>query len=142
MEARLAHKVSEVWPELFAADVERNVGMPMELFSAEVYAEQDGQTPEEYIVRVLRAERERRQAQDRIVSDRAWLDELIDGADEAGIPVLEHVLAQLNGSKWTEGSSRRVEDLAPQFIRTLARRLQERLRAAELIARRVQERES
>ena len=34
------------WPELVDADEERNIGLPLELFSAEGYAERDGLTVE------------------------------------------------------------------------------------------------
>lgn len=117
---------------LFQADLERNVGMPMELICVEAYARQAGVTPEEYIIQVLRAERERRQAQESILSDRRMLDEQLDGARAAGMGVLEHVACFLSDMKperrlLTVPGTFRAEDISKHFMIQLIHRLEERL---------------
>lgn len=112
------------WGALVKADRERNVGMPMELISAEGYAERDGITREEYIIKVLRAERERRQAEDSISSDRVMLDMVIDAAHADGVTVVEYVLS---GKLIPKIGRSRTWDISPDFLAKLLDRYQERI---------------
>lgn len=128
---RLTDRLREAWPDLVGADEDRNAGMPMELFHVEVYAEQAGVSPEEYIIQVLRAERERRQEQDRIVSDRRRLDVSIDEARAAGMGVLEHTACFLSDMKpehrlLTKPGAFRPEDISKHFMMELIHRFEER----------------
>lgn len=111
------------WEALVKADRERNVGMPMELLSAEGYAERDGITREMYIIRVLRAERERRQAEDAISSDKVLLDMVIDAAREDGVGVVEYVLS---GKLIPKIGRSRTWDISPDFLAKLLTRFEER----------------
>lgn len=108
------------WPELVQADRDRNAGMPIDLISVEGYAKMDGITPEEYIIKVLRAERERRQIQERAGSDRQMADQVIDEAILTGQPVVEYVLTRL---ALPPG---RIQDVRPEFLAKLIARLEER----------------
>src|SRR6185437_16024443 len=116
----LAAMVAEIWPELVAADNERNAGMPMEMLSVEGYAGIDGISPEAYIIKVLRAERERRQDIDRMAADKDLLDLEILGAAAVGMPVVDWIIQHVGDGKW------RTEDLSPVFLASLVRRLEER----------------
>jgi hypothetical protein len=109
------------WDALVKADEMRNVGLPLELISASVYAEREGITREDYIIRVLRAERDRRQKEDAVTSSNALLDDVIDRAREAGVPVVEYLLSDAfparADSTW---------EISPDFLARLLTRLEER----------------
>lgn len=109
----------KAWRDLLEADRDRNVGMPLDLISAEGYAEQEGVTRAQYIIRVLRAERDRRSALDSIACDRMLLDEVIDEARKKGVPV-PAMLAERFGTKEAEISS--------HFMVKLVTRMQERMK--------------
>lgn len=111
------------WEALVKADCEHNAGLPMELLSAEGYAERDGITRETYIIRILRAERKRRQVEDAIGSDRVMLDMVIDAAREDGVGVVEYVLSDKLIPKI--GRSR-TWDISPDFLAKLLTRFEER----------------
>jgi hypothetical protein len=112
------------WAALVQADRDRNAGMPIELLNAEVYANREGLTREEYVIKVLRAERDRRQAEDRIASDHVLLDEVIDSAHAEGIAIVEYVTS---GAFLPRLGPRRTWDINPDFLAQLLTRLQERM---------------
>ena len=124
----LTDKVRAVWPELVQADADRNGGsMPMELFSAEGYARMDNVTPEQYIIDVLRRERERRQELDGIVREAAMVDEQIDAAAAEGISIIEYLTHYFNeaGSS-KKGHVFRPEDISAFYLRKILARMEER----------------
>lgn len=120
-------RATEGWPELTAADAARNVGMPLEMMHVISWSITDGITPEEYIINVLRAERERRSAEEHKAADKRLLDTEIDAAAREGLPILEWVISRIGG----KNAHTRVEDISPVFLRQLINRLEERLAGAE-----------
>lgn len=121
------------WTELFQADCDRNAGMPIELISAEVYAQREGMTREAHIIRVLRADRERRQAEAQLVSDRVLLDGVIDSARAAEMTVVEYITSDQFLPKCTS-RPRRTWDISPDFLAQLLTRVEERQRTAIVTA--------
>lgn len=111
------------WAALFQADCDLNIGLPLELLSAEGYAERNGLTREAYIIRVLRAERERRQEEDGLARDRDMLDMVIDAARDEGVPIMEYVLS---GKLLPRIGRSRTWDLSPDFLAKLLTRYEER----------------
>ena len=116
-------RIHEAWPELAEADRERNFGSSMELFSAEMYARREGGTVAQYIIGVLRAERDRRQAVDSITTNAIFLDGLIENARIEGMSVLEWVIREIDMDD--------VASLGKDFLIKLVRRLEDRLTAVE-----------
>ena len=116
---------------LTAADRRLNGGLSLELLSAETYAEMDKVTPEDYVVRVLRQERIRRQEQDRIVGDQALMDEFIDGALAAGLPIHQYVAKRLTDSEWSHEATFSPDDVSYDFLVKVGARMIERLREEE-----------
>lgn len=109
------------WAALVKADEARNAGIPIDLLSASGYAEREGISREDYIIRVLRAERDRRQQEDAIASDRILLDDVIDGARDAGLPVVEFILSDRFPAR-----ANRTWDISPDFLAKIIGRLEER----------------
>jgi hypothetical protein len=112
--------------------------MPMELLSAEGYAAQAGVSPESYVIQVLRAERERRQALDEITRSQLMMDEQIDGAIAAGMGVLQYTACKLadvppDRRLLAPLGDVRPGDLSKYYMMQLIGRLQERLLAAETL---------
>ena len=127
----LTDEVREYWPALVEADRDRNVGMPMELFSVESYARMDNVTPEQYIIDVLRRERERRQTLDSIVQETHMLDETIDGAAAHGISIVEYLTRYFNQAKSNKtGHVFRQEDISAPYLRKMLQRMEERARSS------------
>jgi hypothetical protein len=111
------------WRELVAADRNLNIGMPLELLAAEGYACRDGITREDYIIKVLRAERARRQHEDAIAADIVLMDDVIDRARAAGVTIVDFLLSDDflhlgRGQTW---------DLSPDFLAKLLTRYQKRV---------------
>lgn len=115
------------WAKLVAADVENNVGMPMELISAAIYAERHQMSREQYIIDVLRQERVRRQEEDRVTGDRMMLDGIIDDAQAAGMTVVDYIISgkMFSGKFGTHGPVTTWE-VSPDFLAKLLTRYQER----------------
>lgn len=116
------------WAALVRADCARNAGLPLELLGASGYAGREGITREEYVIRVLRAERERRQAEDAIARDQGMLDMIIDAARKEGIPVVEYALS---GRLVPAIGRSRTWDLSPDFLAKLLTRYEERANGKE-----------
>jgi hypothetical protein len=121
----MRHADDGQWGELLAADWALNAGLPLELMSAEGYAHRDGVSREEYIIKVLRAERDKRQRDDAITGDQVMLDKIIDGARRAGVTVVDYII---NG-EFTSGTQRcSTWNLSPDFLAKLLTRYEERIK--------------
>lgn len=108
--------------DLTSADCARNAGMAMELFSAALYAGHDGLSVPAYIIKILRAERERRQDADRIARDKVLLDEVIDAARAASLPIVDYLLS----GQFPGGPVTSTWKLSPDFLARLITRMEER----------------
>jgi hypothetical protein len=124
MEDPTTHERS--WDKLVEADRDRNAGMAIELLSAEGYANRENLTLERYIIKVLRAERDRRQAVDQIASDNALLDEVIDAATNDGSTIVEYLTS---GAFLPHIGPRTTWEMSPDFLASLLTRVQERQRS-------------
>lgn len=113
------------WDALVAADEQRNAGMSVDLMAAAGYAERQNQNTVQYIIDVLRAERERRQEEDRAASDRAMADMVIDGAHAAGMSIVDYVIS----GTFIHGEPRSIWDISPEFLGQLVSRCEERMRS-------------
>ena len=128
--AELQKWVELAWPELYRADCDRNAGMPMEMLSVEGYAGREGLTPEQYIIKVLRDERDRRQAVDEVARKDREIDEFIDLAAAAGVSVLDLAINRVNSHLPPELGILTTAALSRDFLLRLSRRLEERLNCA------------
>lgn len=111
-------EIEKLWPEISHADARRNGGSPIELMSAQAYADYDGMSLEDYIIKVLRAERDERQKQDRVVRDGAQVDLLLARAAAAGMPLIDYIVHKFGHGRGTGG-------LNPDFLAVIIRRMEE-----------------
>jgi hypothetical protein len=114
------------YEDLEAADRARNAGTSIELMSAFMYARHEGISTPEYIIKVLRAERDRKQDIDAVIRDRELADKVIDEAGEAGMTIVAYVMSgQLFGDPELHRMTR-TWDISPDFLATLLTRMEER----------------
>jgi hypothetical protein len=114
------------YAELVAADQQLNMGMAIELLSGTIYARRENISLPAYIVKILRAERVRRQAEDSAASDQVLLDEVIDRASAAGVTIVEYLLSGAIFSKPDEHRRTSTWELSPNFLAKLLTRMEER----------------
>lgn len=110
--------VRKQWPELAKADEQANGGgFDIDLMSAHMYAQRDGLSFEEYIIKVLREERIRRQELDSVIRDRSLLDEIFLQVKAAKTDFLTFV-----ATKYGDGDIRKIN---PDFLVKVIRYLEE-----------------
>jgi len=114
------------YEELVKADRMLNVGMSLELMSAYMYAKREGTSAPEYIIRILRAERDRRQEVDAVIRDRDMVDGIIDDARKAGVPIVEYIMSGAPFSSPGEHQVASPWKLNPDFLAKLLTLLEER----------------
>jgi hypothetical protein len=114
------------YEDLEKADRRMNAGLPMELLSVYGYAQREGISAPEYIIKVLRAERDRQQDIDAVIRDRDMADMFLDKAAEAGMTIVEYVMS---GQFFSNPEQHRVKSaykINPDFLATLLTRMEER----------------